>query len=400
MNENLSIPQGMDEGAVNLARAIRKQESGGDYNKYGDSGSSYGAYQWNNQPHGKSVPLQKDEIPSNFRSWASENGLDPNDFSPKNQDLVAYNKIKKWKDEGKNVIQIAALWNGGDENRYDPNYVTKSGLPSQKSGVYDVPAYVKKVNDYYQELKNKNGSQDSNNAPVVGSQDDKPGLLHSLAAGIVKPFAEVGTNLVNAGQIALGMPETQPFSGSFLGDVKGLGKVDITKAPWDPANLDTLKKSASQGAQIGSTLASVENVPGLIKNLFTSGKVLGSPVLTKVLGPTAAEEFGVASAAQKGDIIASFLKESSSPAEKQILNKALEELGPQMAKESGLTPGLLRRGVGVGKNFLKNHPLVSLLGVDGAMKFLENPIKSVWDKYFKPNLDTTGSAGGTNYPSI
>lgn len=155
MEENLTIPDGLDAGAVNLARAIRKQE-GGDYNnRTGDSGSSAGAYQWNNQPNGKSVPLKNGEIPSNFQNDAKTYGLDPNDFSPKNQDMVAYHKIKALKDAGKNVIQIAAIWNGGDENRYDPNYVTPNGLPSQKEGVYDVPAYAQAVNNYYQELKGK-----------------------------------------------------------------------------------------------------------------------------------------------------------------------------------------------------------------------------------------------------
>lgn len=161
MTENLAIPDGLDPAAVNLARAIRQQESGGDYNRSGDGGSSLGAYQWNNQPNGKSVPLQKGEIPSNFQAWAKEANLDPTDFSPKNQDMVAYAKIKKLKDEGHNVVDIAAIWNGGDPKRQDPNYVTPSGLPSQKKGVYDVPAYAKAVNDYYQELKAKTSTNES-----------------------------------------------------------------------------------------------------------------------------------------------------------------------------------------------------------------------------------------------
>ena len=39
-NEDLKIPEGFDPGAVNLARAIRKQESNGNYNEVGDNGTS------------------------------------------------------------------------------------------------------------------------------------------------------------------------------------------------------------------------------------------------------------------------------------------------------------------------------------------------------------------------
>lgn len=191
MTENLTIPDGMDSGAVNLARAIRKQESGGDYTKYGDSGSSYGAYQWNNQPNGKSVALKKGELPSNFKNWATEVGLDPNDFSPKNQDMVAYRKIKSLKDAGNNVVDIASIWNGGDAKRQDPNYVTPSGLPSQKKGVYDVPAYAKAVNDNYQALKDK-----SQGMPNIQPQKGE-GFLSSILSSVTDPISQLGGSVMS-----------------------------------------------------------------------------------------------------------------------------------------------------------------------------------------------------------
>jgi len=144
MDNNLEIPKGLDPDAVNLARAIRKQESGANYNISGDGGRSAGAYQWNNG----NEPVAPGQIPENFRRHAQEAGLNPDDFSPYNQDMVAYHAIKRDKDAGLNVVQIAAKWNGGDPNRYDPNYITPSGLPSQKPGVYDVPAYANSVNNY------------------------------------------------------------------------------------------------------------------------------------------------------------------------------------------------------------------------------------------------------------
>ena len=76
---------GTDMDALNLTHAIALSESGGssgkpNYNATGASGEK-GAYQW---------------MPGNFEADAKSAGLDPNDFSPENQDKVAYaQRIKK-----------------------------------------------------------------------------------------------------------------------------------------------------------------------------------------------------------------------------------------------------------------------------------------------------------------
>src|SRR6266853_4206025 len=278
MDTNLKIPDGLDAGAVNLARAIRKRESGGDYNKSGDSGSSLGAYQWNNQPNGKSVPLQKGELPSNFVSWAKEANLDPTDFSPNNQDMVAYNKIKKLKDAGHNVLDIAAIWNGGDPKRQDPNYVTSSGLPSQKKGVYDVPAYANAVNDYYQELKSKTNGQTSNptqEAPAsrktfaeeIGNQNTRQQMIDAGQPVSVNPenteptwagkqisgLLGLGAGFVASGkalgQDIMGVPETD-LKSKYLGDVPKIGKgFDITS--FKPESVKGALSAAKTGVELG-----------------------------------------------------------------------------------------------------------------------------------------------------
>jgi hypothetical protein len=86
----------LDAGVVNLARAIRKHESGDSYTKSGDAGTSLGAYQFNNGH--EAIP--QGGIPSNFKAWATQYGLNPNDFSPVNQDKVAYARVKELKDRG------------------------------------------------------------------------------------------------------------------------------------------------------------------------------------------------------------------------------------------------------------------------------------------------------------
>lgn len=95
-----------------------------------------------------------------------------------------------------------------------------------------------------------------------------------LTAPIVKPFAEVATNAVNAVQLATGNEETQPFSGSYLGEVNGLGKLDPTKG-FTPETVKTIKKSVGIGAEIASTIGG----GGVAKDAL--GNVI-KPTLTKL----------------------------------------------------------------------------------------------------------------------
>lgn len=125
---DLSSNQNLDPQAVSLAKAIRQTESSGDYNAIGDQGTSKGAYQFHND---------------HFEKWATQFGLDPKDFSPVNQDKVAYAKIKTWKDQGYNADEISALWNGakmvnGRPVAINPAYVEKvkknfGGEPNNRS---------------------------------------------------------------------------------------------------------------------------------------------------------------------------------------------------------------------------------------------------------------------------
>lgn len=126
--------EALDQSVVNMAKAIRKVESGGNYSVRGGSGE-YGAYQytpgtWNSDVlkfTGKSVPLEQAD-----RTLQNE---------------VAYKKLKTLKDKGYNVAQVAAVWNSGQ-----PDWEGKVGV--NKYGVkYDVPGYVNKVAKAYQEFK-------------------------------------------------------------------------------------------------------------------------------------------------------------------------------------------------------------------------------------------------------
>lgn len=164
-NNELAIPQGYDARAVNAARAIRKRESNGNYNAIGDNGMSAGAYQWNN-PGGVLSPGQ---IPSNFARDAKEVGLDPNDFSPKNQDNVAYKIALNRIEAGYTVPEFAAEWNAGDRNAYQ-NFNQKHG---------NTPQYAQDVNNIYQELKAKTSGL-TQNQPEQKQPEQEPTLGQEL----------------------------------------------------------------------------------------------------------------------------------------------------------------------------------------------------------------------------
>lgn len=148
-----SQPTGqLDPDAVNLSKAIRQTESGGDATARGKSGE-YGAYQWEpktwatmSSAAGVNVPLEQSTL--------------------QQQNQVAYNQIKKWKDQGYNVGQIASMWNSGNPDAYQTG---ESG--TNASGAhYDVSAYAKSVATAYQSIKNGGqvGTDPSNPSSVQG----------------------------------------------------------------------------------------------------------------------------------------------------------------------------------------------------------------------------------------
>lgn len=185
----------VDTGVINLAKAIRQHESGNDFNAVGDNGTSKGAYQWQ---------------PGNFESAATKFGLDPNDFSPANQNAVAYSQIKSLKDQGLNVAQIAATWNSGSPDNWENKIGTTNINGKQVS--YNVPEYVKSVADLYQQFKNGSANPTDTSDPNSSNQplppQTSPGvsplLPNALGGKFFNPFSqEIGKTLANVGELGL-----------------------------------------------------------------------------------------------------------------------------------------------------------------------------------------------------
>lgn len=115
----------LDGSVVKVMHAIRGLESTNNYTESGDNGTSLGAYQWNN---GK-TKIAPGALPVNFVNAAKQYGLDPTDFSPANQNKVAYAQIKAYKDQGLSPNEIDALWNGAHKDangKYVHNSTTRA----------------------------------------------------------------------------------------------------------------------------------------------------------------------------------------------------------------------------------------------------------------------------------
>lgn len=153
-------PNQLDQQALNLAKAIRRAETGTSTDPYNAKGASgeYGAYQF---------------MPDTWKQWAGQYLQDASaEMSIENQNRVAYAKIKELKDQGLSPVEIASMWNSGDKMSYtgvrSDGKTPTVGRIRNSAGVevdIDVPGYAKKVSQFYNELKM--GSQA---APIGATQ--------------------------------------------------------------------------------------------------------------------------------------------------------------------------------------------------------------------------------------
>jgi len=231
-----------DAQALHLAHSIALQESSKDgktpdYNAVGDAGTSHGAYQWQ---------------PGNFEAAAKKYGLNPSDFSPENQDKVAYKQVKEYKDRGYQPAEIASLWNSGSPHNYENHSGTTT--INGKQIHYDTPKYVQGVKSYYTQL---NGGQTSQ---PQQSQGYNP-----------KPFSQPDNSGANqflidtSGQNTTPAPATDPSQGSSF--------MDKLQSRSDDAN-NALK---------GTFSGQVDPVSGLLQTAGAAGGAL-TDVATPIIG--------------------------------------------------------------------------------------------------------------------
>jgi hypothetical protein len=124
------------QSAQQVAQAIGRKESGGNYNARGKDGE-VGKYQI---------------MPNNYKAWAREAGVNPNDISPQAQDKIANYKIQQYMQRYNNdPVAVAIAWNAGPGRANE--YMKTGKVPgltgtSAGGGYYNVPKYVKDVLSY------------------------------------------------------------------------------------------------------------------------------------------------------------------------------------------------------------------------------------------------------------
>jgi hypothetical protein len=129
-----------DVQALALTKAIRQQESGGNYKAVGDAGTSTGAYQFQ---------------PATWKQYSKEILGDENaEMSEENQNAVAYGKVKKWKDSGLGPAEVAAAWNAGEGSVRSGAWTKNVGTTSINGQQieYNTPKYAQDVVNTFKQL--------------------------------------------------------------------------------------------------------------------------------------------------------------------------------------------------------------------------------------------------------
>lgn len=221
----------LDPTIKNLVSAIGRAETGDNKDRaYGMRGKSgeIGRYQF---------------MPSTWKQWAKESLGDENaEMSIANQNKVAYDKVKQWKDQGLTPAQIASKWNSGGENKYKENHkgINKYGV------AYDTPAYALKVSQYYNELKGQAPQTNIAQAQETTPQAPKP---------VEKSFADKDL-LEKAGSVAnvasLGVGKT---TGEAIGTLGGLAYEKLKGLFGGQDNSEFYDTSAPTPLQVGADVA-------------------------------------------------------------------------------------------------------------------------------------------------
>jgi len=332
-----------------LATAIKKQESGGSKDPYNTKGASgeFGAYQF---------------MPDTWKAWAGTHLGDPNaPMTMENQNKVAYNQIKSWKDKGYNPAQIAAAWNAGEGSLEGDKWKTNVGKNSL--GVsYDTPTYVKNVSKYYQEMRGRTPETDTN------------------------------SNITPQGIDISGLPTVTPPEQSVVAPVVNA----LTKAPMVLGGgvLNLASKAGIEGPTTAGPESSYSNPLGEQQNAlgYRDGKELGAWETAKqgtgalaeglsyaIGGPEvkSALEFGKAG-------ILPYLKESGKAGGKML---GLSTAGTSLQEGDSVPEALAKGAAGYGAGYL----LGGVLGL-GAAKLNKT---AGYSPEILDNLDSAVKAGDT-----
>lgn len=289
----MNIQQMNDQSIINLARAIREQETGNQPIQ-GASGELKSRYQF---------------LPNTWKGWAEEHLGNANaSLTLENENTVAYKQIKKWKNQGYNPAQIASLWNSGK-----PEWKGNVG-DYEMNGIkihYDTPSYVRGVYEKYQKLKQETENQtqilqkkqveEKQSLPIPTQQQAKDmssflGLIKETGKGMAEMIPKA-LGISNEPKWRVPLEEMQPAAfegktagGRFLQGAKlGAGVMArpiynlLVGAPAQTLKNMTaipqeIKETYRAGKQAYSNGGAAGGVVGLGSAFLEAGKLLATPI--------------------------------------------------------------------------------------------------------------------------
>lgn len=206
----------LDPKVLTVMRAIRSVESGGDYGAVGDSGDSYGAFQYNEKTGPGWSNLARQYLGNANAS-----------MDKANQNKVTYLRIKQWKDEGKQPEEIAALWNGATKN-------------ADGTFVYKKPEYGVQFRQALDlEARNKQFASQGFSVSPAGlnsgegvKPQEKKGFLGSVSEAVSKRSTQGGKAITDTAQGTItpaeGLLRGAGAAAGLFGDVLGAGFSAVT----------------------------------------------------------------------------------------------------------------------------------------------------------------------------
>ena len=234
--------QTLDPQVKALTKAIRESEGyKGDPHIKGASGE-WGAYQFT-----------KDT----WDAYAREAGVSSpwGQASLEDQNKVAYNKLKKWKDENYNVGQIASMWNAGPGR---PNAYIEGWKGVNAQGVaYDTPTYARRVAENYQKFKAEEQVMARPQVQAAQAPEENKGT------NFIQDLKEISTNRLGQASTAInrGLSGEQGTMSTILqvGGAAAGGLLDVAGslipegginiAPWQHLAMPIKKKGEDMVAE-------------------------------------------------------------------------------------------------------------------------------------------------------
>lgn len=229
-------------------------------------------------------------------------------------------------------------------------------------------------------------------------QPEKDSLLKTIAKGVVKPFAKLGTSLVNLGEFAIGSEPTQPFSGKFLGEVKPIGAGFDTSKGLTKENIGALKDSIKTGVDIGSWFGGGTGTVGAVKTGIKEGIIQGAKTGAK-LGATTGALGGASTGLEEGATVGGTLKNiaagsvvggvaggvlGGAPGVVKGIAQGTKKLASKTSQVAGKAtegklPKLLSIFTGEGNDVIKSaldNPQVADIGIKGGDEALRKAVQT------------------------